>query len=173
MEDGYGGWTTLATYASVTGDSYAVSNLSVGSYRITNATNCTNGVASIIYSEVFFKIIDLTTGGRIPLNPLPILNCGSISLSHEWVGFQVKEKLTGRSNLFEFQVEGESGMVARQVANNQIVAVNSLGAFPLGDQRLGVGFSFQMDDKSKPPSQQPIGFVKISQDGLSNIGISF
>ncbi|MFN0174969.1 MAG: T9SS type A sorting domain-containing protein [Saprospiraceae bacterium] len=170
LQDEYGGWTTLATYSSVTGDSYAVSNLSVGSYRITNATNCTNGVTSIIYSEVFFKIIDLTTGGRIPLNPLPVANCGLISLSHEWVGFQVKEKLTGRSNLFEFQVEGLSGLV-RRVANNQIVAVNAGGFFPLGDQRLEVGFSFQMDDKSKPPGLQPIGFVEISQDGSGNIGI--
>lgn len=170
LQDNYGGWTTLATYPAVTGDFYVVSNLSVGSYRITNATNYTNGVTSIIFSEVLFKIIDLTTAGRTPVNPIPVMNCSSISLNHEWVGFKVTEISTGRSNLFEFQVEGMSGL-ARRVANNQIVAVDENGTFPIGDQRISVWFSFQMDDKSKPLGQQAAGFVKISQNGSGNIGI--
>ncbi len=161
LQDSSGGWTNLATYLSVPGSSYSIPVSAPGSYKVLNATNCTSGETSFRNSEVEFKLIDLTTAGRVPLNPTPVYNCNQIDyLNHKWVGFRVKEKASGLSNLFEFQVEGPTGLVKR-VANNPIVAVDGNGIFPIGNQHLSVGFSFQMDDKSK--EEPPIGFVEITQ----------
>jgi len=162
-EDSSGNLTNLATYYSVPGITFTVAGLSPGSYIISNATNCPNGETSFRNSEVRFKLIELTTAGRIPVNPVAVSDCSMINFkTHEWVGFNVIELATGRNNMFEFRVEGDVALVKRVYAN-QIVAVNQDGEFPIGNQHLGVAISFKMDDKSKSIEEQAIGFVEITQ----------
>ncbi len=174
FQDESSAWTDWAIYYDIPGDSYTISGLTPGSYKISNATNCTTGERSVFDSEITFKVIELSTAGRIPINPSPVSDCSMVNyLTHNWVGFRVKEIATGRSNLFEFQMEGSVALVKR-VFENQIVAVNSDGEFPIGPQHLGIGSSFQIDDKSNPNEEQSIGFVKITQYGgnlLPFIGI--
>lgn len=173
-EEDTGSWTNLEVFSNVPDSSYSIHGLSAGSYRISIATICdSNGITSNNYSGVEFKIIELTTAGRIPLNPSIVEDCSAIEyLNHEWVGFRVREIETGINNLFEIQLRGSVSLV-RRVRDNPIVAVDGDGEFPVGNQRLTVSHSFQIDDKSKPLSNQEIGFVRIMSGTQPNptIGI--
>ncbi len=159
-EENTGNWTTIATYSSVPGASYGIPSPPAGSYKATIATNCTTGGTGQGEDQALFRIIDLTTAGRIPLNPTPVDTCGQIDyLNHKWVGFKVTEKATGIFNFFEFKQVDKSGIVKR-VMDNPIVAVANDGSFPIGGQILEVlGSTFRMEDKSKLGNNKFIGYV--------------
>jgi len=140
IQNNSGGWIHLATYFSVPGNSFAVPVSTPGSYKTTIATNCnSNGETSSIISELPFKIVELTTAGRKPFNPVAWGECAEINKNnYDWVGFQVTKIGTGISNQFEVTLDGQVKRVYNPQNPHQIVAVNSLGFWP------GSGFpSFQ------------------------------
>ncbi len=164
-----GTWLVLFTNPNVPGESYVLNSLDPGHYRARIATNCPTGEASTIMSELLFdfKIIDLTTDGRIPVNPVPVEDCSYIEFwKYEWVGFRVKEIGTGISNLFEINLtEGQwyEHAYVRRVYENPIVAVDMLGHFPIiGGISFNVSSPFRMDDKSKP--DPIIGYITLSRN---------
>lgn len=172
IEEINGTWTTLETYPSVSGNSHTFVGLGVGSYKARIRTNCPSGGLGPGWDDVVFRIIDLMTAGRVPVNPQPI-TCNQIDyLNHEWVGFSVKELATGRTNLFEFDPDGTFGHI-RRLYNNPIVAVDENGDFPTnGTPPLQVSFTFQIDDKSKSTAvERRIGFVEFSQTSSFIIGL--
>jgi len=130
-------WVTLMINYNVPGASFTLYNLDPGYYRARIVTNCSTGETSSNLSEVQFefKIIDLSTAGRIPMNPVSVDDCEKIDyLNHEWVGFEVTEIETGVSNLFEFTyTEGENPVLKRVSYNHPIVAVDNSGKFPTND----------------------------------------
>ncbi len=128
-EDGSGGWANIYTLDNVPGSTYTLPELTLGSYRATIATNCSSGEASSKNAPIEFKIIDLLTGGRIPLNPVEVNACEGINMNnYHWVGFRVSKLGTPISTLFEITLSGE---VKRVGTTNQIVATNKFGVFPI------------------------------------------
>jgi hypothetical protein len=129
LRDGFGNWNILNTFYNVPGSTYTIPGLGLGSYKITNATNCITGETSFKFSEVEFKNIELTTSGRIPANPVPINACEGININnYHWVGFSVSKQGTAISTLFEVTLAGQ---VKRVGGNNQIVAVDGNGFWPV------------------------------------------
>lgn len=162
-QDSTGEWANSGNYSFVQGEAYSIYGLKAGSYKVLIATICPSGETSFKTAEVLFKIIELTTAGRIPIAPVAT-DCAQIDYqNHLWVGFRVKEIETGKSNLFDVQIDALSAQIMR-VSNNSIVAVNSDGLFPVGIEKYVVNSSFRMDDKSKPENLQIIGYVLLKQD---------
>lgn len=166
-------WVVLFTDYNVPGDSYLFSDLDPGYYKARIATNCSTGVTSLNVRELFFefKIIDLSTAGRIPKNPVSRGECSEIDyLSHEWVGFQVREIGTENSNLFEIELPVGpyyASALVKRVHDNPIVAVNEDGQFPVSGGPLKKVISpFRMDDKSKP--QPTIGYIIFNRNADIN-----
>jgi Secretion system C-terminal sorting domain len=161
-----GNWVVLFTDYNVLGDSYTLTELDPGYYKARLGTNCSSGETSTLLSEVLFqfKIIDLSTAGRIPKNPVAVEDCEKIDYKyHEWVGFEVIEIATGVSNLFEFKfVEGKFPSIKRVLYNHPIVAVDDNGKFPTNvDPHLKSYVPFRMDDlgDDDPNDLVNIGFV--------------
>ena len=171
LQDVPGGWTNLATYYDIPGSSFTVTGLSPGSYKITNATNCANGETGLRISEVEFKIIELTTAGRMPANPVPVDGCKGINMNVHWAGFRITKIGTGVSNLFEITM---SGQVKRVYDNNRIVAVNFLGAWPIDPMfPLSSDNPFRMDDlvNGDPNNLVKIGYLQFYENGPSSVVI--
>lgn len=130
-EDAFGNWTNLGTYAPVPGDAYSVPISEAGSYLVTIATNCTSGETSYKTAEKPFKVIELTTAGRVPVNPQPASTCDGINMNnHFWVGFKLDKVGTNISNLFEITLSGQVKRVYAPEPPHQIVAVDAAGHWP-------------------------------------------
>ncbi|MFN0212620.1 MAG: T9SS type A sorting domain-containing protein [Saprospiraceae bacterium] len=165
IENGSGGWTNLATYSLIPGNVYTITGLFPGSYKTTIATDCANGETSSRTSEVEFKIIELTTVGRIPINPIPINGCDSLDLNVHWAGFKVTKIGTGISNLFEITLDGK---VKRVYYQNRIVAVNQQGFWPIDPlSPLITSSPFRVDDlvDGNPDNVVKIGFLEFKYIG--------
>lgn len=170
-----GNWVVLFTNNEVPGDSYTLNELEPGYYKARIATNCVGGGTGIEYIDVpiRFKIIDLTTAGRTPLNPVNV-NCEFIDYTnHEWVGFRVKEINTGIANFFEFVItDGEYPEVRRVTTNHPIVAVNKEGEFPIHPgQIVEANFPFRLDDlkDGQPENLVNIGYFICQMNGENHI----
>jgi hypothetical protein len=129
--DSSGAWMSMQTYFNVPGDAFSILGLSAGFYRAIIATNCSWNEPSDEIEGIMFKIVDLTTGGRMPQKPVMVANCDPISITqHDWVGFQVRDLATGVSNLFEFVYEGGYKPTVKRVGNDIIVAANQYWEYP-------------------------------------------
>jgi len=169
-------WIPLFANYNVPESSYILGNLEPGYYLATIATNCASGESSINVStlEFEFKIIDLTTEGRVPLNPVAVEDCANIDfLNHEWVGFKVTEIATGDANLFEFQFFlDENPRIKRVIYEHPIVAVDLQGSFPLEPNLIIKAHApFRMDDRNdeNPDNLVNIGFVNCNNDNSPGI----
>jgi hypothetical protein len=169
-----GNWVPIFSENNVLGASYTLNELNPGYYKAKIRTNCPSGEASSLYSEVLFdfKIIDLSTAGRIPKDPVVVEDCENIDyLKHEWVGFKVTKIATGLSNIFEFKfIEGQGPSIKRVLYDSPIVAVNYNGIFPTSAVPNIKAFTpFRMDDKNaeNPDDLINIGFVLCFEPYLS------
>jgi len=162
-QDSTGEWANSGNYSFVQGEAYSIYGLKAGSYKVLIATICPSGETSFKTAEVLFKIIELTTAGRIPIAPVAT-DCAQIDYqNHLWVGFRVKEIETGKSNLFELKITGSWALI-RRVSNSPIVAVDGIGNYPTGIEQLQVSPSFEIRDLSKPIGYRTIGFVLLTQN---------
>jgi hypothetical protein len=140
-----GAWEMFLPPFTVQGEAYTVGNLTPGvEYRFIIATNCGPDEPSSLTKVIdgITLILELTIGGRTPINPVPV-DCHNINyLAHEWVGFKVETiSKEGQhvSSLFEFQPYGDissSGFltnvrIKRVDYSNPIVATNEEGKWPL------------------------------------------
>lgn len=168
-EDASGNWTNLDTYTSVPGDAYSVPVSGPGSYLVTIATNCVSGEASSLTAQESFKIIELTGGGRIPVNPQPASTCDGINLNdHHWVGFKVSKIGTNISNLFEITLDNKVKRVYAPEPPHQVVAVDDSGLWPINDSKFVNGSKFRVFDlvDGIPVNIITIGHVYFKIDSL-------
>lgn len=174
-----GNWVSIFSDNNVLGASYTLNELNPGHYKAKIRTNCPSGEASSVYSEVLFdfKIIDLSTAGRIPKDPIVVEDCKNIDyFKHEWVGFKVTKIATGLSNIFEFKlVEGQVPSIKRVLYDSPIVAVDDNGKFPTkAVPNIKAYTPFRMDDNSaeNPDDLINIGYVLCFETYLPSLIIT-
>jgi len=185
--DGAGGWITIETINNVPGSSYTVEDLESGKeYRFILATNCSNGEPSELKSVIdgITLIIDLAIIGRNPNNPVAV-DCSSIPLNQNWVGFKVEYVSSGISivNLFELVVvEANSPSnnffskveIRRVYRVHPIVAIDQDEFWPNCDNPLipNVGTPFRMARLfGNGPNKELIGWLNLVQNSSSSISI--
>jgi hypothetical protein len=167
--DTTGGWIQIFGNNSVPGNSYTLYDLPAGSYEARISTNCASGEASIYHAEVSIKIIELTTIGRIPINPVVVTNCNTINyLDNMWVGFRITEIASGRYNFFEFDY-ANSRVKRVFTPNRPIVATDESGNFPTDIESIFVGEFFKLQDKKY--TNLTIGEVIITDLAFPLVGI--
>lgn len=133
-------WYLFESFSSLSGTSVTVYGVSISDEcKMTIQTNCSDGTPSIYSKSLWDKIIiELSTGGRIPINPVPI-SCKSLPAPNgtiNWVGFQVAQN-TGFAikNVFEVLVIHDPiGLtvikINRVYENNVVFAANNAGVIP-------------------------------------------
>jgi len=166
-EDSLGGWVNHLIYWSVPGSSYSVSGLPSGSYKARISTECGSSAERSIYTaEVEFKIIELTTNGRVPVNPVPADGCEGIVMSHNWVGFKVSKTDGGVSNFFEITSDGKVKRAYKPAVPYQIVAVDLNDAWPIDPLQPKIVFGkFRIMDLAdfNPENYITVGEIIFSQ----------
>lgn len=127
--DSVGGesWIPQDTFLNIPGSSFAINNAAFDTdYKFIIATICSSGETSIHQVILTPKIIlELQTGGRIPVNP-QISYCDGIILSdYEWVGFKVnRQNGSGvESNFFELKVLGDANFAQIQIKRGPDISV--------------------------------------------------
>ncbi len=173
-----GAWEVFLPPFTVPGEAYTVGNLTPGvEYRFIIATNCGLGEPSYLKKKIdgITLILELTIGGRNPVNPVSV-DCHNIHyLEHEWVGFKV-ETITKEgihlSSLFELQPYGDINApgflthvrIKRVDYPNPIVATNEYGKWPTVSQPVLLGPNpFRMGHK-KPDgiNSLTVGFIQLT-----------
>ena len=185
--DGAGGWIALDTIHNVLGSAYTVDGLASGTeYRFIIATNCTSGEPSSLKAIIdgIALILDLAIIGRNPSKPVPV-DCSSIPLDQNWVGFKVEYINSGISivNLFEFVITGGNSAsnnffwkaeIRRVFRDHPIVAVDPDDIWPTCTDPIieNVGTSFRMARLfGGGPNMELIGWVDFYQNSGSNVSI--
>jgi len=185
--DGAGGWMTFDTFHNVPGSSYTVEGLESGTeYRFILATNCPSGEPSELKTIIdgITLIVDLAIIGRNPNKPVAV-DCSSIPLNANWVGFKVEYESSGISiaNFFEFVIvetnQTSSNFfskveIRRVFRDHPIVAINSDNLWPTCDAPLliDVGTSFRMARLfGSGPNFELIGWLNLVQNSSSSISI--
>jgi len=184
--DGVGGWITFDTLHNVPGSSQTVEGLEPGmEYRFILATNCSTGEPSELVKIIdgITLIVDLTIIGRNPNTPVAV-DCGSIPLNSNWVGFKVEQISAGISiaNFFELVVDGNNTssnffskvQIRRVYRDHPLVAVNPDNQWPTCDDPLliDVGASFRMARLlGNGPNMELIGWIDLYQNSGSSISI--
>jgi len=170
-EDSLGGWVNHLIYWSVPGSSYSVSGLPSGSYKARISTECDSSAERSIYTaEVEFKIIELTTNGRVPVNPVPADGCEGIAMSHNWVGFKVSKIGGGGSNFFEITSGGQVKRAYNPVEPHQIVAADNDWNWPTNPLfPVKVSGKFLVMDLV---DLNPYNYVEIGEVSFARIGIN-
>jgi hypothetical protein len=70
-------------------------------------------------------ILDLVVGGRIPINPQPIENCGAININQHWLGFKVINNDNNSWSLFEVEPFPDKFVIRRLSEAAVLVAARS------------------------------------------------
>ncbi len=132
-------WIVFDTYYNIPGSSYTINGIDFeAECKLEIATDCSSGEPSTEISIIIDKIIvELTTAGRVPVNPQPI-SCTNIPIptsSSEWIGFQVIRAGLIPQNIFEIKViqvnpEFTRIQIKRAYENNVVLAVNEDGTAP-------------------------------------------
>ncbi len=173
-----GAWEMFLPPFTLQGEAYTVGNLTPGvEYRFIIATNCGPDEPSSLTKVIdgITLILELTIGGRTPINPVPV-DCHNINyLAHEWVGFKVEtytKKGVLISSLFEFEPYGDinapgfftNAIIKRVEYENSIVATNDFGKWPTFNHPIIIGSNpFRMGHK-KPDgiNSITIGFIELT-----------
>jgi len=185
--DGAGGWVTFDTLLNVPGSSYTVDGLESGTeYRFILATNCPSGEPSELKTIIdgITLIVDLAIIGRNPNKPVAV-DCSSIPLDANWVGFKVEYVSSGISiaNFFEFVVvDGNNASgnffskveIRRVFRDHPIVAIDPDEFWPTCDVPvlLNISKSFRMARLfGSGPNKERIGWINLVQNSASSISI--
>jgi len=185
--DGAGGWMTFDTFHNVPGSSYTVEGLESGTeYRFILATNCPSGEPSELKTIIdgIALILDLAIIGRNPNKPVAV-DCSSIPLNANWVGFKVEYESSGISiaNFFEFVIvetnQTSSNFfskveIRRVFRDHPIVAIDPDEFWPTCDVSLipNVGTTFRMARLfGGGPNKEFIGWIDLYQNSSSSINI--
>jgi len=185
--DGAGGWMTFDTFHNVPGSSYTVEGLESGTeYRFILATNCPSGEPSELKTIIdgITLIVDLAIIGRNPNKPVAV-DCSSIPLNANWVGFKVEYESSGISiaNFFEFVIvetnQTSSNFfskveIRRVFRDHPIVAIDLFEDWPTCNAPVlfDVGKSFRMARLfGGGPNKEFIGWIELYQNSSSSISI--
>jgi Secretion system C-terminal sorting domain len=133
------------TFFNVPGTYFIVNNVPFeADTKFSLSTNCGNGETSSRVVIVFDKIIlEVTTGGLVPINPQPFPCLNMNYVLKKWVGFKVSStEFGGTSNLFQFKLKQSNGTSTMQIKRvnytNPIVAVDFDNRIPdIFDPELG------------------------------------
>ncbi len=167
-------WIILATFSNVTGSTLNINGVtSTDECKMVIATNCSDGSPGIQKKELLDKIIiELATGGRNPLYPVPT-SCTNMSkpgFPYNWVGFRViqNSEFTPQ-NIFEV-VTTYSPPITKisinRVSNNNIIfASNNDNVVP--PPTLKTGFSFKVIKRVPNIPDYTIGKLLVTINGLS------
>lgn len=130
------------------------------------ATNCGPDEPSIIKFFIEDKIIlELSTGGRIPLNPV-VVPCENMNYhTNKWVGCGIVGH--EQNNMFEIEITKTPGVtrvrIKRVAYASPIVAVNASNTYPtLQMDNLPTGNPIKFDRKISFGTLEDIGFIKIT-----------
>jgi hypothetical protein len=136
LQDSTGGWIPNQVFPNIPDTLITVNGLEGGKkYQFKISSKCPNGDISGLTSIIdgVTLIVDLTVGGRIPQNPLPINGIGIDYQKLPWLGFRVSGE--GASGLFEVNVNDASfqpvAWIRRVYLTDKIVAVDDQGNFPI------------------------------------------
>ncbi len=123
-------WETFGTFNDLPGGSFSLEGVGFEHQcRLIIVTNCASGEPSSKQSvlELDKIILDLTTPGRVPINPV-VVDCHNIHVNdHEWVGFKVVEVVAGNQvavnneHLFEFGMPSKGNLQIRRVNQGGII----------------------------------------------------
>lgn len=174
-KNGSGTWVPFRVHSNILDSSFTEINLQSGfEYRFIIGTNCNTGEPSIkeVIRDGITLILELTIGGKTPLNPVAI-DCHNIPYKgYDWIGFKVdgqNREGINTSSVFEFQPVTNSnpgssnenithGIIKRVDYYNQIVATNEAGRWPTLAQSSLVG-------------NNPFRMALINVDGYSSTTI--
>ena len=183
-ENPTGSWDTFSIHMNVTGFVHTEHNLShLKRYKFKIATLCEDQTASNLTASTppSGLIIELTLGGRTPINPQPVLTCLGIQYqnpSNNWTGFRVsKSENLLNTNYFEFSLTHQipsADLSLIRVFENQIVLTDILFKWPdQSDPYLSSPYSIQVGIRDENDNIDPIGHVLVHHVSGINPTVEF